>query len=176
MLTGKIYTPEVIEADWSMLVTDGTTEASSSKGTSVTTSKTAQVFEPPVVDKTLPEVIVARQLLSESMDTQRQRILGSYEFTQTGAIQIGTYIDGESGDVRISGTGILGRDENGVTTFSLDATTGDATFLGTVAAGSFIAGSVGTSAQVTLDGANNRILVNDGTNDRILIGYQLNGF
>lgn len=29
---------------------------------------------------------------------------------------------------------------------------------------------------VTIDGANNRIIVNDGTNDRILIGYQENGF
>ena len=31
-------------------------------------------------------------------------------------------------------------------------------------------------ANVKIDGANKRILINDGSNDRILIGYQLNGF
>ena len=31
-------------------------------------------------------------------------------------------------------------------------------------------------ANVKIDGANKRILINDGTNDRILIGYQSGGF
>jgi len=35
---------------------------------------------------------------------------------------------------------------------------------------------VGTGANVKLDGANARMLVNDGTDDRILIGYQSGGF
>ena len=29
---------------------------------------------------------------------------------------------------------------------------------------------------VTIDGANKRILINDGTNDRVLIGYDSGGF
>lgn len=32
------------------------------------------------------------------------------------------------------------------------------------------------NANITIDGANKRILVSDGTNDRVLIGYQENGF
>lgn len=31
-------------------------------------------------------------------------------------------------------------------------------------------------ANVTIDGANRRILISDGTNDRVLIGYQSGGF
>ena len=33
-----------------------------------------------------------------------------------------------------------------------------------------------TTGSVVLDGANNRILINDGTVDRILIGFQSGGF
>ena len=32
------------------------------------------------------------------------------------------------------------------------------------------------AGNITLDGANKRIIVNDGTNDRVLIGYQSGGF
>ena len=35
---------------------------------------------------------------------------------------------------------------------------------------------VGTGANVKIDGANARIMINDGTNNRILIGYQSGGF
>lgn len=36
--------------------------------------------------------------------------------------------------------------------------------------------TLGSDANVKLDGANKRILISDGTDNRILIGYQLNGF
>jgi len=35
---------------------------------------------------------------------------------------------------------------------------------------------VGTGANVKIDGANARILINDGSDDRILLGYQSGGF
>ena len=35
---------------------------------------------------------------------------------------------------------------------------------------------VGSGANVKIDGANARIIINDGSNDRILIGYQSGGF
>ncbi len=35
---------------------------------------------------------------------------------------------------------------------------------------------VGTGANVKIDGANARIIINDGSNDRILIGFQSGGF
>ena len=51
-----------------------------------------------------------------------------------------------------------------------------------LAAGKLTAGTitvavgVGDVARVKIDGANNRIIINDGIDDRILIGYQSGGF
>jgi len=53
-----------------------------------------------------------------------------------------------SGDLRISPNGITARDSAGLTTFSIDGTTGNAVFKGTVQAGSFITDNV----QVTDEG------------------------
>jgi len=51
----------------------------------------------------------------------------------------------------------------------------------TVAAGKITAGTVTVAldvgaSNVKIDGANNRIVINDGTNDRVLLGYQSGGF
>ena len=50
-----------------------------------------------------------------------------------------------------------------------------------LAADKILAGTVTVAlgiggANVTIDGGNNRIIVNDGTNDRIIIGQQAGGF
>lgn len=129
---------------------------------------------------------IISELITANINTQTARILGSFEFGASGAIQIGTYESGVTGDVKISPAGIVARNKDNVTTFTLDGEDGSASFLGTVAAGSVIAADIdvglltaGTievaanlgNSNVILDGANKRIIVNDGTNDRILIGY-----
>jgi hypothetical protein len=86
--------------------------------------------------------VVARELISNSLNTQTQQILGGFFFGRSGSIAIGNYQSGISGDIRISPNGIVGRNSSGVTTFSIDGTTGNATFLGTVAAGAVIAANI----------------------------------
>lgn len=133
---------------------------------------------------------IIRDIINSNLNTQAATILGAFEFGASGALQIGTYEAGVTGDIRISPAGILARNKDNVTTFSLDGDDGSGTFLGTVSAGAIIAcdvsvarltagtiavaanlGALSGSAGVILDGANKRIVINDGTNDRVLIGY-----
>lgn len=92
------------------------------------------------VDVRFPVKQIARETLSEALNTRTKQILGEFTFGEIGAISIGTYENGESGDIRLTPNGITARDVNGVTTFSLDGTTGDAVFKGTVSAGSVVVG------------------------------------
>ena len=95
----------------------------------------------------------------------------------SGALQIGKYESGVSGDLRISPNGIVARNSSGMTTFALDGDTGSAVFMGEIQAGAIITGlvSVGNN-NVVIDGENQRMIVNDGQTDRILIGFQSGGF
>jgi len=118
-----------------------------------------------ISDQSFPETVVANDLVNSSLNTQTRKILGSYSFTPTGALQVGKYVLNSSGDVRISPDGIVARNKTGVNTFTLDGDTGDATFKGNVIAGSLISGNI------TLGGFNNEdglILVNDASGNNIL--------
>jgi len=84
-----------------------------------------------------------------AINTATGNILGEFTFGTSGAIQIGSYVNGASGDVRISPTGILGRDSSGSTTFSIDATTGVATISGLVVGTNVGIGTAQDSAGVT---------------------------
>lgn len=126
----KVYKPEVIQ-DTPFF---GSSAASSQKSN-------GQVFYPDTIpNNSFPQSIIARDIKSVSIDSTARKILGSYSFGRMGAIQIGNYQSGVSGDVRISPSGIVARDSAGNNTFALDATTGDAVFKGTVAAGSVVTG------------------------------------
>lgn len=132
-----------------------------------------------IPDRNLPSQTIANDVISSSFDTQSRRILGEFEFSINGALQIGKFEEGVSGDIRISPNGIFGRDLNGDPTVTIDTTTGDATFRGTIAAGSLIAGrtDIGVpNGNVYIDGNNVRIIISDGTHDRILIGRDIGGF
>lgn len=84
----------------------------------------------------------ATDVVSVSIDTTRSRILGTYTFSESGSIQIGKYVNGVSGQIQITPDGITATNSSGTNTFNLDGTTGDATFYGTIAAGSIVAGYV----------------------------------
>ena len=101
-----------------------------------------------IEDVSIPKPVIADALVAPSFDTEQLMILGSYHFGQVGAIQIGLYQAGISGDIKISPNGIVGRNSSGVTTFAIDGTTGNATFAGTIAAGVVVASNalvVGTN-------------------------------
>lgn len=173
----KEYTPTVIEAYPFPGVADGDQSESYAAGSAAPGSGNYAPDEVP--SRTFPTQTIANTVISDSFNTQSRRILDRYEFAKNGAIQIGEYEEGVSGDIRISPDGLIARNIDGDITVTIDGTTGDATFKGTIAAGSLIAGrtDIGTvGGNVFIDGENNRIIISDGTNDRILIGYLLNGF
>jgi len=99
------------------------------------------------------------ELINTKLNTDAQTILGSFTFGVSGAIQIGTYVNGVSGDLKISPTGILGRNSANATTFSIDATTGNATFAGSLSAASGTLGSITagtfTGISISIGSANN---------------------
>lgn len=96
----------------------------------------------PIPDVVIPRGIVASQVISESIDTQAREIKGSYIFGQVGALQIGTSTNG----IKISPTGFVAT-KAGVATVTITSS-GDATFVGTVGAGSIVTGylTVGSAA------------------------------
>lgn len=84
---------------------------------------------------------IAHELLGSALNTRSKKILQEFEFAMSGAIQIGKYESGVSGDVKISPSGIVARNKSGLISFALDGDTGDAIFRGTVQAGSLISAS-----------------------------------
>ena len=121
----------------------------------------------------LPTKKVSFELIASSLNTKSRKILGEFEFTQTGALQIGKYENGVSGDLKLSPSGIVARNTSGSTTFAIDGETGDATFAGTIQTGTLISGIVVVGDNsVIIDGANKYILISD----IILMGYQSGGF
>lgn len=145
----KVYTPTVIEdqalpnSTDSALLTEGGSTASDTL-----TPKT-------VKDTPLPRKVIAHETIGSSLNTLSRKILGAFEFVQQGAIQIGKFILGQSGDIRITSSGITARDQSGNTTFALDGDTGNAVFKGSVQSGSLITGDVAieSGGQVSIGGS-----------------------
>jgi hypothetical protein len=167
----KVYQPTVIED----VPFPNENEVISSKTSS---GGTSEVYTPNTIpEQSLPTPRVAVELIGRSMNTKARKIMGEFQFTEHGAIQVGKYENGVSGDIKISPAGIVARNTSGIETIAIDGETGDAVFAGTIQTGSIISGSVVVgNNNVIIDGENRQIVVNDGQYDRILIGYQLNGF
>jgi len=91
-----------------------------------------------IKDQSFPTKKVAYELLASALNTKSRKILAEFEFTEHGAIQIGKYMPGVSGDLRITPNGITARDLAGITTFAIDGATGDAIFKGIVQAKDFV--------------------------------------
>jgi hypothetical protein len=116
---------------------NGTTLAASGVASNPVTVDSGAEEPKRTPDAKWPIGIVSADVVAESLDTQTRKIKGAYSFEQMGSISIGQYINGVSGEIDISPNGIIAKNVNGETTFILDATTGDATFKGTVIAGAF---------------------------------------
>lgn len=167
----KVFTPEVIEE------TPFPGETSELLGESVR-SVSGEVHSPTISrEKSVRRKRAAIELLSQALNTKSKKILQEFQFTDSGALQIGKFLAGISGDLRISPNGITARDQAGITTLAIDGSTGDAIFKGDIRAGSLITGEVivGNNS-IIIDGKNKRIIINDGEKDRVLIGFQKDGF
>lgn len=136
-----IYTPNEIEDTPISPVLEETGDTDSTKDSKGVDTPAS------IPSASMPNYVMASDLINASLDTQKRKILSSYGFTETGAIQIGKYVATVSGEIKISPDGIVAINKSNVTTFAIDGETGDATFLGTVAAGSIIA------ASITVDGS-----------------------
>lgn len=132
-----------------------------SDGSNGSDGKVLKPFE--TVERSFPTQTIANTVIADSLNTQSRRILSDFSFGEYGSLAVGKYDEGVSGDIKISPAGIVARNKTGATTFTIDATTGDATFKGTLAANTIIASS---RVYITERG----IIVNDGTYDRIIIG------
>lgn len=167
-----VYEPEIVPANPfpNELVSPITR---SSQGTGDTVTPTV------AKDNKFPVKRTAVELLSTALNTRSRKILEEFELVQSGGIQIGKFLEGLSGDVRITPNGLTGRNIAGLVTFALD-TDGNLTLVGELRSGSTITGQVivgnnGVIIDVDENG-NPSIIVNDGTHDRVIIGYQANGF
>lgn len=100
----------------------------------------------------------AVELLGTSLNTRSRKVLQEFELQQSGGFQIGNFQEGLSGDLRITPNGITARDIAGLTTFAIDGTNGDATFKGTLQAG-------------TLIGGDNNVLITDNNGGGLIVLY-----
>lgn len=151
----KLYTPTVIQ-DNPLPGEVSQSQPSSSSSSSSTHTPTS------IKDTSTPRKIIAQETISSSLNTKSKKILGDFALADSGAISVGKYTNGVSGDVRITPSGITARDISGNTTFAIDGDTGSATFKGTIQAGTLIGEQV-------IVGNNTWIIDGDSQRPRILL-------
>ena len=88
-------------------------------------------------DKSIPRKVIAHETIGAALNTKSRKILAEFEFTKAGSLQIGEFVNGLSGDIRISPNGIVARDLAGETTFALNGEDGSAVFKGEIRAADF---------------------------------------
>jgi len=166
MSDDKVYNPEEIED--SPFPNEDTIESFDVSQSTSGDKINAQQIK----DQKMPSRRIAQELIGTALNTKSQKILKEFEFTDSGAIKVGEYENGVSGDLKISPNGLVARNDAGTTTFAIDGTSGDAVFKGTVQAGSVISGIIQSdsviSGDVTVGGdgnANGSIAVLDENND-----------
>ena len=120
----------------SITITGGTID-----GTSTIDGRTASVLA--------DAIDASGHFADDAISTADGTILGEFVFTGSGALQIGTYVNGASGDLRLSPSGILARGTDGLTTFSINGETGVAVLNGLVVGTNVGIGTAEDSAGVT---------------------------
>lgn len=141
-MDNQIYTPTVIP---DVLFPQDTAQ-------SANTSQAASegVYGPTTTSDTVfPTPNIASEVIGDTMNTTSKKILQEFQFTQSGAIQVGEFEPGVSGDLRFSPDGLVARDNQGDVTVAIDGETGNAFFKGIISALSVISG------QISLGGAGN---------------------
>lgn len=161
----KVYTPEVI-ADQPFPSENEVISSSSSS------SQTGVYSPTSIPDQPLPTKRIAVELLSTALNTKSRKIQKEFQFTEQGAIQVGKYENGVSGDIKISPAGIVARSSSGIETIAIDGETGDAVFSGTIQAGTVIGGAVAVGdGDIIIDGETKRMVFYDDNGvPQILIG------
>lgn len=127
----KVYKPEEVQDAPFPGQDQQPTEASQSTADGIFTPRQTK-------DVPFPKKLIASEVIGNTLNTSSRKILAEFEFTPSGAIKVGEFESGVSGDIKISPNGIVARNKNDEITVAIDGTTGDATFRGTIMAGSVI--------------------------------------
>lgn len=133
MANEKVYTPETISEN-SLPLEDSIVSLEVSESG----SENSGYSQGSIQNQPVPTKKVATELLSSVLNTKTRKIIGEFQFTPSGAIKIGNYQEGESGEIRITPDGILGLDVYGNTTFAIDSSDGSAVFKGEIRADDFV--------------------------------------
>lgn len=158
MADEKIYSPEVIEdsplPDESSVVSSDVSSSS---------NQTAQTYSQSTIkDQLIPTKKIATELISNKLNTQTKKILGEFQFASQGAFKVGNYKEGDHGEIAFSPVGFIAKNKTGLETVAIDGETGDATFAGTLQAGTLISGAVAVGdGNILIDGATRRMLFFD---------------
>lgn len=142
----KVYKPEEI-ADQPLPneQDEGTPASSQSQGSEVYTQKVIR-------DKPIKKKVVAQETISQSINTKSKKITGEYQFTQQGAIKVGEFTEGVSGEIKISPTGLVARNKAGNVTIAIDGETGDVSIIG-----AFTGGSININNNFSVDSEGNAV-------------------
>lgn len=160
--------PETI-VDQPLPLIDGAILASTGNNSNPVTSNADVEVPTTQVDKSFPPALIAQETVSQSIDTATKRIKGTYTFESLGAISIGEFQQGISGEIKISPDGIEATNVNGDTTFTLDGSTGNATFKGTLEAQTIIAGDSAIVMETSSNNQGRIVFYNSGV-PAIIIG------
>ncbi len=159
-----VYEPEIVpDNPFPQEVVESVSETSGS-GDVVTQTTTKE--------KSFPTKRIATELISTALNTKSKKILQEFELTQSGAIKIGNYKEGVSGEVLITAEGIVTKDKAGLVTIAMYGEDGSGVFKGSIQAGSIITGivSVGDDS-IVIDGeAKRMVFYDDNGIPSIIIG------
>ena len=160
----KVFTPEVVQDN---PFPNGSVESVTQTQGSGTTLTPTQTKE-----KSFPTRRIATELISSALNTKSKKILQELELTQSGAIRIGNYKEGISGEVLITADGIVTKDKAGLVTIAIYGEDGSGVFKGSIQAGSIITGIVDVGDNsIVIDGDTKRMVFYDDSGiPQILIG------
>lgn len=134
-----------------------------------TQSGTKESYSPTETkDQPIPVKKFAHEVLSKALNTKSKTIGKMFTFVESGALMIGKFVDGISGQIKISPDGIVVTNTRGETTLAVDGETGDAFFQGTLRAGTVVSGKVTVSAA---DGEGSFEVVDGQGNVVALLGF-----
>lgn len=136
MADEKVYTPEVVAA---LPFPDEASPVGESTGIGGS-NETYQ--QPTTQSNPIPRRLVAIEVIGSALNTKAGKILKEFQFTEMGALQIGKYQNGISGDLRFTPAGFVGRNTSGDTTIAFDVETGSAIFAGELRSGTLITGDI----------------------------------
>ena len=150
----KVYTQEVIE-DTAFPNQAGAityVESDSSANAEISTQTT-------IKEQAIPTKKLATELISSVLNTKSRKIVGEIQFTPSGALQIGNYQEGISGDLRLAPSGLVMRNKQGVETIAQDGETGDAVFAGRIQSGTLVTGVILVGdGNIQIDGPSRKML------------------